>query len=352
MERREILDQWFGGSSDLCDVADLTELPLQTAAALLAITRTAGDDDLRILRPLIEWPGTVTPGGAGDLDLLGDLFQEQYLRISPESAAAAFDWNDNNEPARYWADRVHWAISIDGVRRELSSVATTLELVFADREHWPVVWMLELPALWGEVAMAECLAYLDARMNEHHLPLQQGDKLRLVLGETLKRFSIGQVYNFSWRASRDAAAFYQRGGKTTTHAANTVPGAIQRMAESATANGWETKSYKRDWHVPEAALPALLANVITMLGNDFLGTCPAVGEQFALSVEPILREASTRLDIDREDLLAQLEDTRWSIAELSQYVASTTVSPQPGPKSTTVRAKPRKRNKNRKKRRR
>lgn len=124
------------------------------------------------------------------------------------------------------------------------------------------------------------------------------------------------------------------------------------MAESAIANGWDTKSYGRDWHVPEAALPAVMANVITALGNDFLGTCPAVREQ-ALSVEPLLREASTRLDVDREDLMAELHDTRWSIADLSQRVEATKAISQHGPKSTSVRAKQRRRStKNRKKRRR
>ena len=61
----------------------------------------------------------------------------------------------------------------------------------------------------------------------------------MILKSVLNDFSIGQAYNFIWRAARDAAAFYVREGTSKTHAANIVPGAIQRMGERALSEGWD-----------------------------------------------------------------------------------------------------------------
>jgi hypothetical protein len=41
----------------------------------------------------------------------------------------------------------------------------------------------------------------------------------VTLASVLQNFSVAQVYNLIWRAERDAAAFYQRGGVTRPQAA-------------------------------------------------------------------------------------------------------------------------------------
>jgi len=100
-----------------------------------------------------------------------------------------------------------------------------------------------------------------------------GEKTRHVVANAINDFSIGQVYSFIWRASKDAAAFYVRERVTKTHAANTVVGAIERSAERAVANGWDVKDYRRDRRVPETPLVQVFA-ASTGLGERYWSEVP------------------------------------------------------------------------------
>lgn len=108
------------------------------------------------------------------------------------------------------------------------------------------------------MAFEECLEYLRLSLAEHGFDSQPGEKLSLVLRSVLRHVSIGQTYNFIWRAARDAAAFYVRERRSLAHARNIVPGSIQRMAERAPAEQWIVKRYRRDRRAPESQVSHVL----------------------------------------------------------------------------------------------
>ncbi|MFJ5294455.1 hypothetical protein [Streptomyces sp. NPDC088348] len=110
------------------------------------------------------------------------------------------------------------------------------------------------PTPWDELALSYAGRYLDMKLSEHHLSMKQGDGTRAALSDALATFTLGQVFNFIYRATKDSAAYYQRGGVTKPQAANSTVGRISSAADRARANGWEIKSFGRPWNLPLSAM--------------------------------------------------------------------------------------------------
>jgi hypothetical protein len=93
----------------------------------------------------------------------------------------------------------------------------------------------------------------------------------------LEEYSVAQAYNFIWRAAKDAAAFYQRGGVNKQYAANTVVRAIQRQAERALSEGWEVKAYRRDFRCPQSMIGQILFDTCLQIGDVGFTQTPRIG---------------------------------------------------------------------------
>jgi hypothetical protein len=92
------------------------------------------------------------------------------------------------------------------------------------------------------------------KLGEHHLEMKQGDGTKTALADALATFSLGQVFNFIYRATKDSAAYYQRGGVNKRQAANSTVGRISAAADRARASGWEIKSFGMPWNLPFSAI--------------------------------------------------------------------------------------------------
>ena len=103
-------------------------------------------------------------------------------------------------------------------------------------------------------------------LEEHQLYLSPGEKSRQMLSRCLEHFSVAQVYNFIWRAAKDAAAYYMRSSISKRQAANSVVGNISRSMERALANEWEVKPFGRNYNLPQSSLSRVIFNMI--LGTD------------------------------------------------------------------------------------
>jgi len=271
--RRSLLQEVWGEYPERTPVA-VEELSLTEACALLALVRVGGTEDLAHLRPRDAWTERFTPTPDFDLALLNELFAARCLDVNPASSIEAFAW-DTGRPERFYLSQVSWLVPGAEHTRPLAALARQLEEVFRTGS-WPQHWRGELDTLWRRVALHECLAYIETCMADHHLPLRIGDKTRLAIEETLERFSIGQTYNFIWRAAKDAAAYYMRSGIPKQQAANSVVGAIQRGAERAIASNWDVKSFGRDWRAPESTMSAVLFRSALQLADPLAERPPAL----------------------------------------------------------------------------
>jgi hypothetical protein len=189
----------------------------------------------------------------------------RLIFVHPNSDIYAFNF-EGEECKSFNLDKVFWVLPRGGNGVSAQQfIADTEDLL--KTEEWPAGWCEEAYILWKRIALEECLQYLEMVLEEHKLPFNPGEKTNLMFSHVLEKYSVAQAYNFIWRAAKDAAAFYQRGGVNKQHAANTVVGAIQRQAERALSEGWEVKAYHRDFRCPQSMISQVLFNTSLQIGD-------------------------------------------------------------------------------------
>jgi hypothetical protein len=140
------------------------------------------------------------------------------------------------------------------------------EAALAARD-WPVGWLEELPALVEDLLVDEAAQYLSGRLSEYQLPVRIGGKTREALARLLLNFGLGQAYAILWSQAKSAAAEYQTGRYSLQHAANLVPGGIQRHVDRALSDGWTVKEYRRPTNLPLSWMSQVLFDSALHLGS-------------------------------------------------------------------------------------
>ena len=120
---------------------------------------------------------------------------------------------------------------------------------------------------WLEIAQAECFEYLVYHLHEYNLPDDIGPKTKAVIYEGLKRYSVSQMFNFIWRAAKNAAAYYQKDRVTKQHALNAIPGSMQRDMDRAVAEGWEVKGYSRNYNLARSIYAGMFYDLALKMGD-------------------------------------------------------------------------------------
>lgn len=117
--------------------------------------------------------------------------------------------------------------------------------------------------LWAFCAAEDCLAYLDLQLETHGLYLESEETVatrQIVISALLNKFSIGQIWNAMWRASRDAAALSTRPYYNDTKAAKTIPKKIDKILTQYGANAGSFDHYDRLATRPMGAVLTLMLN--------------------------------------------------------------------------------------------
>ncbi|MFE2366570.1 hypothetical protein, partial [Streptomyces virginiae] len=255
--RQQALREAFPIQTDLELQAE--DLTLFQAVALHALFSDPAVENTGRTTPTALWPKERRWAP----ETLRDDYERRLLRaesrtlIRPhrDSDADAFLWEDDQPTGSFYLGRAGYYLvgaETDPAAR-VPRLLTGLNRVFHEGP-WPDAWLRQWRELWEELAIAQAGAYLDMKLREHHLEMRQGDGTRTALADALATFSLGQVFNFIYRAAKDSAAYYQRGGVNTAQAANSTIGRISASADRARANGWDVKSFGMPWNLPFSAI--------------------------------------------------------------------------------------------------
>lgn len=258
-DRKLHLEDAFALRSD--DPIELDELGLAEGLSLLALIRSLEHFSTDAILPLSKREEPFAPTVDFGIEQVKNLFNLGLIRIHPRSDLGAFVW-DNDEVDRFYLDRAAWV-----VRGQGSPEGRTLELerrlATAYREDdWPDVWHNEWQDLWVQIGIEEAIAHIQFCLAEHDFPFAAGSKTRGTYMDLLETFSIGQIYNFNWRAAKDAAAYWMRSEITKHQAANSCVGNIQRQADRARASGWDVKPFSRLWQLPLSSVSHIFFTVV------------------------------------------------------------------------------------------
>lgn len=262
----EIIKRYFSSISS--SPININEVSFENAVCLLSLIRGGAEEDLSFIAPLWTFKQPLAPDQDFGIELVRQLYQQNLIRIHPDSSPDAFEFEGNNIKWVY-LNRLKWAVPVDNNTNTAIEFVGRVETVFQNM-NWPNHWYDEQLSFSRKIALHECLQYLKVCLEEHSFTFTPGDKTILVFSSVLEDYSIGQVFNFIWRAAKDAAAFYVREKVPKQHAANTVVGSIQRQAEKARAEKWEIKPYRRDFRCPQSLISQVLFNAVLQIGEDSL----------------------------------------------------------------------------------
>jgi hypothetical protein len=250
----------------------IDDLSLKDVVYLVSILRAGAAEDMSYVLPKEFFRTSLSPTAEYDREVLDHLYRRGLLCIHPGSRPESVVI-ENGRFARFYPLKVHWLVPLPVIGPSPAPFLEDLERRVKDGE-WSEAWLAESRELHAELALQECVQYLRVILEEHGFELEVGEKTELVLRSALRSFSIGQVFNFMWRAARDAAAFYVREATTKAHAANIVPGSIQRSAERALSEGWTVRAFRRDFRVPQSTISQVLFTAALQLPEGGFDAVP------------------------------------------------------------------------------
>lgn len=280
VERQERLvaevQQRFGHRDQEPVVAQ--DLTLRQAVSLLALFRNPIDENYTCSIPLKAWVGEQYAARSEDgRKRITELWNAGLITVHPSTPPSAFGWveKDDTERVGLYVDAVRWTVRGSGPTGSINAaLVKSVRTAFAG--SWPDSWQFGWADEWDAVMLEEATAYLELCMDEHNLGFNPGERTRDVLADALNYFSLGALYNFIWRAARDSAAYYQRGGVPKKQAANSAIGRIERIAERALAESWEVKAYRRDRRLPWSSV-----------GTTFFVTLLGIGDPMTITPENV-----------------------------------------------------------------
>ncbi|MBB5205831.1 hypothetical protein HNQ51_003158 [Inhella inkyongensis] len=255
------------------------DLSARQIVCLAALIRLGAREDLSAIAPYKSLKTVLySPEDDFGLQILRELYAARLVIVSPNSDISKMSKTEAGD-FQFYIDEVELLLPdpdplefIDSVEELIASPE------FAKRHHH------ELEGLAKELALQECIAFLNLSLAEHQLNYSIGEKTIMVLRKGLDNFSAAQMWNFIWRAAKDAAAFFVRERVSRDHAAKTVVGSIERQIDRAIANAWSVKPFNRNFSLPQSALSMVLFN--SVLKTDDGGVKAVVSNLFRKSEPP------------------------------------------------------------------
>jgi hypothetical protein len=250
-----------------------TEFSLRQVLFLLSLCRAGQTENTDTIyfgeHQLLQ----VSPTKVMDSEIYELTYNEKMIDISSSTLLGEIHFQ--NKKPEYKFKRVTWRLNFSNDEEVNIQKLLELEAMLRNRELWPSTWVEELPNIWNELALHECLAYLEQQLEIHNFEFRAGKKTIQVIKQALDNYSILKCYYFIWAAVRSAASYYLRADVSRLQASNTVVGGIQRRVERAIAEGWEIKEFSKNSQSGTSALTALFSNVATKLNNSFFTEIPS-----------------------------------------------------------------------------
>lgn len=255
------------------NLIDVNLLSLTEVVYLLSVMRAGAYENLTKIMPIATFEQKLSPDDEFSSEIINLLYDRKLIYVHPDTEPEAFV---NDEVSRFYTWRVYYAPPISknspddpaGIFSELLSRLTA---------SWTEEWCQEAFTLWKRVALEESKEYLLLVLNEHHFEFSLGEKTNQYLEFALQHFSTAQVFNTIWRAGKDAAAYYQRGGISKKQAANSAVSSIQRTTERAVAEQWDIKPFGRNFNCPQSMISEILYNSALQISDGGFNQIPNIG---------------------------------------------------------------------------
>lgn len=256
------------------DITQLTDLSLIQAISLVGLCRLGREEDSDLIGPIKYHEKLLAPSELMSLDIVKSLYDNQLIDVSLTTPSNSIYFDLTDQTADFNWNSIQWRLNLSNNSDENINLIESLESTLKKSELWPDSWESELDEIWKELALHQCLKYLQVHVEDHGFEFRAGKKTRQVLRDLLNEYSILKSYYFIWVSAHNAASYYLRKNTSRRQAANIIIGNIQSRSEKALAEKWDIKEYSKDSRCGESVLTALFSNVVTDLGDDFFKRKP------------------------------------------------------------------------------
>lgn len=253
-------------------------LPLTAKIYLAALCCVRLDKDQQTILPIFGSQIVLASTHNIRKNLYSRLIKSGAITVNSESQLDAFDLDARSFPRKYDKEKVSYKLNLISPDSSKSILETLKKADFPyDIEG------NEILELWQEIAIGECITYLQYRLDKIGFPFSPGEKTHLVFKQLLKNFSVSQIYYIIWCKVNDASRWYLEGGVSKQHAANSVIGACLHYGENAAIYERELPQYRRPADCPRSILTLFFYNKILNLGPEADNICPCSYNKFLKS---------------------------------------------------------------------
>ena len=259
MERLQQIEEVYSKPRTPVDFASLS---FENKVFLGAICRALLKENLYEIAPFSNSEVILTPTDILRKKLYSSLIHNQVIAVSPQSTLDAFDIDSEDFPNTFYIYRVTYFLNLIFPANKKDLFTEILDPSYYCPENAD-----EAVILWKEIAVAECIEYLQYQLDKVNFEFTPGEKTYKTFDIILNDFSVSQIYGIIWRAVADASKLYLEKGLSKKHAANSVIGACERYAERAKINGWDLTQYNRIKDLPQSVLSLFYFNRVLGIGE-------------------------------------------------------------------------------------
>lgn len=240
---------------------DIETLDFKQRVYLGTLVKYCLSEDTSHLNSLDETDTSIMPNNL-DIDIPRYLFHERIISPYIYSDITAFE-NSDEFPKSFYISRVKYNINI---KYDTDKSDTLYKIKNPNLE----IDIEEAYNMWKEIALQECLEYLNYQMEKVNFEFNPGDKTLLIMKELLNDFSISQVFAIIHSGVRSASKYYLERKVTKRQAANSVITNCENYRDKALLQNWNISHYNRPWDLPQSGLSEFLFNKVLKVGNKYL----------------------------------------------------------------------------------
>lgn len=242
----------------------IEDLGFREKVFLGALLRTALTEDMKIIKPLEVAERKLAPTLNYTKEILITLLSKDVIVVSPDSKIEAFvDSSSEKEfPQTYYINKVIYILNIEIKEAYEEEIATLINPKEMNEES-----KSEALEIWKEIALEECLEYLNYQMDKVKFDFNPGEKTIAVFKDLLEHFSVAQIYGIIYRCIANSTKYYQETNIGRKQAANSVVGACQRYGERALVEKWDLIKYHRAYDIPQSMIGEFFLNRVTRIGD-------------------------------------------------------------------------------------
>lgn len=236
-------------------------LTLTQKIYLAVLCKTLLEPDQKTIRPLCETEVMLAPTAELRKKIYQELIKNNIIVVSAESRLDAFDIHSKSFPKKFDIEKVCYKLNLNQAENTLWGDRRFLRIKCNSDDP-------EIVQMWKDIAVGECITYLQYRLKKLGFQFQSGEKTKEVFLKLLENYSVSQIYYIIWCKVSDASRWFLEGGVSKQRAASSVIGACQRYGENALYYEKELPQYHKPTDCPRSVLTRFFYYDILKLGSQ------------------------------------------------------------------------------------